>query len=299
MMFRIPRYSLRLLLIIILGVAIALSPRQKSMSRYYVASRLAHRGVALLPRDDRPSQGFWEQAIFGDNKYEFIETVRIEGVSLTEHDIDAVLSFPGIENVILENCLGTDMVMERIGNVTSIKSLNISGCDITSRGISSLDRLEHLGTLRLRLEPNVSIDWKSLASLSQLTNVTLVGQSVNDDAIEALASCPSISSLGIAYSNVTDNGLRPLGRLSDLSFLAIRHSPVRGPGLRYLSELPNVMYLNMEGCKLSTDGIEQLAKIHSLRRLWLTEADISESDVQLVKVSLASCDVVISPTGGE
>ena len=117
-------------------------------------------------------------------------------------DLSALGSMTSLESLTLRNCTVTSGALEAIASLPNLKELTISGCALTD--ITPLGGCT--GLTNLDLSDNVISDISALSSLTELVRVDLGGNAVS--AISALAAASGLEWLDLSGNQVSS--LTPL-----------------------------------------------------------------------------------------
>ena len=181
----------------------------------------------------------------------------------------------------------TDADMERIGQIKSLRKLNLAHTKITDVGIEHLKPLENVVELNLYYAEYITDtalahlrEWKRLEVLN-LRGVRLTSQ-----VFENLARLTSLRSLDIAFTEVEDDGFEQLSSLTKLESLALGGNRLSGTALASLKLLPALRSLDAGGMQrvdsgrwglaLSDDNLRRISELTELRELTLTGANLND-----------------------
>ena len=121
----------------------------------------------------------------------------------------------------------TDEGVRWLVNLPALTALDISGQDVTDRGVETLSGCSAecgacpaLTSLTLRYSGRVSnaAMW-ALRKLTTLTSLDISGTAVDDVGMLSLSTHPALTELNIGYTSVTDEGLRALANMPALTRL--------------------------------------------------------------------------------
>jgi hypothetical protein len=186
------RFSLRSLLLAILGIAIVLGiwssqvePYRKQLVGQKTIERLG--GVVTA----RPATGSdWQRwlvtKVLGPEAF----------VDVISADVSHKKLFPA--------------TIESICNLRHLESLTLDHCTVDNAALKQLAYLRELKRLSLRytVVSDVGMPW--LANLTQLNNLCLTGTDVGDEGLKALRSLKSLTELYVRWTRVTDQGAQSL-----------------------------------------------------------------------------------------
>jgi Leucine-rich repeat (LRR) protein len=257
-----------------------------------------------------------------DRGLEFLGSfTRLEELNLfaAEFITDAGLAnFRDNQRLVRLNVRGTDITdvsMEYIGTMTSLRSLDVSFTQVNDTGFDHLAPLSQLEDLSAGGNKITGAGLQVLRLLPKLKSLDLRGvqrrnagdcwsASVTDGDLELIGSLVGLETLKLGRGTglspgprsegdrsgnsesecritggikVTDRGLRQLTRLKSLRSLDVSGSHVTQEGLGVLSSIAHLEYLSLWGCTEIGDlSAPHLAALVSLRELDLTDTVISD-----------------------
>ena len=103
--------------------------------------------------------------------------------------------FCSVYHVDIDRKTGIDPVLEQLPALSRLRSLSLSGCDMSDRGAECLE------------------------SLQQLDELQLSGTKITDAGLEHIAGLSELHYLTLGWTRVTDSGMRRLARLQELENL--------------------------------------------------------------------------------
>ena len=187
----------------------------------------------------------------------------------------------------------TDEGLAHLAGMPQLESLNLTGCDITDRGLAVLRELPSLREFALYHHRKVSdLGLSHLAACPHLERVDLLGCRAGDGVIRALTGKPKLRHF-ISGEQVTDAGLALLhefpfyktwqGGAPEYSLMTFDPKPnhllLRGPitdeGLRSLAGLHGLFSLNLDDSRLhiTNAGLQPLAELSHLNCLGFAATD--------------------------
>ncbi len=165
-----------------------------------------------------------------------------------------------------------------IGQITSLKSLDLDGNQITSAGLAHLEGLSSLSDLSLS---DMNIDDAGLSHLTGLTKLerlNLAGCKVSDNGWNALTQ-PKLESLDLSRCQITGAGLNTLTQLKTLELNKVKITDSVLAGLVPL----DLTHLSLNGTDIDISGLEKLAGMHHLEILSLRGCEIDDSAIPVLK----------------
>jgi Leucine-rich repeat (LRR) protein len=176
----------------------------------------------------------------------------------------------------------TDEHLAQIGNIKTLRFLDVSGNRISGAGVEKLTTLKDLEYLDLSRTSISDQDLKALAPLSKLkglnlsqTNVTgtgfahlsglenlvfvnLDGARVTEEALTKLASVPGLEILYLEKAKLTDEALAGLTSCSSLRTLDLAGTHITDAGLKHLEQIPTLRSVNLGQGKITEAGKKRL-----------------------------------------
>jgi internalin A len=160
-----------------------------------------------------------------------------------------------------------------LATLTSLQSLNLSGCYRLSGDISPLAGLTKLQSLNLEECFRLSGDLSPLASLASLQSLNLRGCLLSGD-LSRLAGLISLQTLDISLCRQLSGDLSSLAGLISLQTLDISLCRQLSGDLSPLAGLTSLQSLDLSGCTQLSGDLSPLASLTSLQTLdlsWRTQ----------------------------
>lgn len=223
---------------------------------------------------------------------------------------DATSAVTGIS---LRGTWVTDVDLDRLVRLQTLRALDLSLTDITDAGMERLKGLPQVTDLTLVYAELITDSGVAcLKGWKNLEHLNLRGTKVNDTGLEHLKSLSHLKSLDVSFTEVTDAGLDHLTSLGALEKLCIGGNKMSGVGLHSLRLLPRLKSLDVSGSQRTDSGIwsisvtdlnlDSVASLTQLQELNLGGAKVTNlglkklgSLVQLRSLDLNSTQV--SDTG--
>lgn len=136
-----------------------------------------------------------------------------------------------------------------------IKSINITGTNVTDIGLSELKRIRKLEELSF--------------SSTRITNAGL----------SLISGIKSLRTLNLSNTQIDDEGCKFLGGFG-LSELILSNTRVRGKGLRYLWRNPNLYWLDLSSTAIEDEELIHIRGLRNLKRLNLRNTQISNKGLE-------------------
>ncbi|MGM9554225.1 MAG: leucine-rich repeat domain-containing protein [Faecousia sp.] len=206
-----------------------------------------------------------------------LTTLNIHIGVMTDYSFLTELS--SLETLDLSGCLLSSEAVGYIGGLSSLTSLNLSGC-----GISNIQPLSALSELTvLDLSQNSISDISPLAELKKLTVLDLHSNAVS--SLSALKGAVDLTELDISENSVSD--LAPLSGCTKLETL--RAGDNRITSVSALSSMPKLV--TFTASKNGITDISPLSGCAKLSRLELAENSLTSVEVLSALVNVTYLDI--------
>ena len=123
----------------------------------------------------------------------------------------------------------------------SLQWLNLSGTQITDKGLEHVGKLHHLNTLNLG------------------------NTNISDEGIAHLAALPNLRVLGLSNTSVTNAGMVHVAKMKNLNVLLLDNTNVTNEGLSELESLKSLYQIGHTGTTITADRVDRLMKKKSCR----------------------------------
>jgi len=124
--------------------------------------------------------------------------------------------------------------------------------------------------------------------------VSLADKTITSEQVALLAvAAEQITWLDLANKSVADEMLQTIGQLSNLTRLELNNNPITDQGLQQgLQELQHLEVLNMYGTQITDASIPIIAKMKSLRRIYLWQTEVSPAGMQQLETALPNLKII-------
>ena len=179
--------------------------------------------------------------------------------------------------VRLERCQEADRALAHVGDLFSVKQVDIQHCQVTKEGIAQL------------------------STMRSLTTLSLAGSNIDDECLTTLQNCRGLESLALTETSATSQGVGNFADLPNLYDLRIfnpqrplvdLHTLPRLPRLRELllanqggetkfdaasvSDCKELTKVALWNVSIDDTGLEQLAKLPRLENLAIITGRVSD-----------------------
>jgi len=223
--------------------------------------------------------------------------------AFTDDSLKPLVDFKKLRILTVETSRLTKAALPHIAKVTGLEQLALSGA---TNG--ELIRAE-IG----------DADLASLAPLTKLNLLNLIGLKINGRGLEALKESVKLQQLSMAYCETTDDGLKSLrhfpgllrlvldGHLSlgktvptaitdagldhlaalkYLQVLDVSQSNITDAGLAKLGNLTTLLQISLDGCAVTDAGLPALKKLNALQAVKLRDTKVTPAGIDELKKSL-------------
>jgi hypothetical protein len=170
---------------------------------------------------------------------------------LTEESLNDIGKMSKLKKLSLEDSQFEDEHLEHLLELP-LTSINVSGTNLTDKGVSYLSALKKL----------VSIDLGS-------TNLT-------DKCMHDIAAMPRLSRINLDHTNIGDPGLEILAANPRIQYLSLLDTKISAAGVESLLNFPKLRFLNLSGIKLDKKSLEEICRLLDLQELHLTDCGLQD-----------------------
>ncbi len=159
----------------------------------------------------------------------------------------------------------TDLDLVRVGNLTSLRSLQLSRSQVTDAGLEYLQGLTSLKRLTLRVTDVTDAGLAHLQGLTGLEELRLGSTGCSDAGLAHLSALPRLRILGLGNTQVTTAGLARLKASNRLEELVLGGTGVTDDDLAHLKVMTSLRSLRLGGADLTDDGLAHLTHCRASR----------------------------------
>lgn len=174
----------------------------------------------------------------------------------------------------------TDTGLRDLAEIPTLRSLDITGGNVTDAGLAALGKLEKLRFLNLDTTGSgvTSVGLESLAALTELRYLGLAGsRKITDAALLKFKGLTHLRGLDLNSTTITDTGLAVVKHFPELRLLNLSHTKLSGAGLKSLSELADLEELDLRYCRIDDAALKPLRSCRNLTHLRLASHDLTDS----------------------
>jgi Leucine-rich repeat (LRR) protein len=196
---------------------------------------------------------------------------------LSDKDIEWLETLQSLRILGIErNSAITDVTLKRISKLTNLTELTLDQVSITDDGIEMLTALRSLERLMIF---NTRITGKTLSvfSRSLLTDLSLSGNHLTDEAFTEIAKCRGLRKLTLHKTTLSPEGLEKLLCNVSLTNLSLEELPVDFAMAHIISSQKSIQVLDVG--EIDQSGLTEIGKNANLRSLGINGARLSAKDV--------------------
>ena len=197
---------------------------------------------------------------------------------ITDGGVAHIKHWKRLEHLNLRGTKVTSRVFEHVGNLTTLKSLDVGFSRVTDDGF------EHL------------------AELAQLDSLGFAGNKMSGVSLPLLELLPSLKHLDVGGLQRTDSGpwglalsdfnLESIEALTELETLNLRDSKITYRGLARLEALVNLEALDLSRTPIMSRGLASLAKLPKMRTLRLWQVEKVDDEVATYLAAFENLEVL-------
>ncbi len=154
----------------------------------------------------------------------------------------------------------TDLELVHVGNLTRLRSLQLSQSEVTDSGLAYLQGLTSLKRLTLKSTGVTDAGLAHLKGLTSLEEIRLQATGCSDAGLAHLSALPRLKILGLANTRVTAAGLARLKAASRLEQVIISGTRVTDDDLAHLEGLKSLRLLGLGNAPVSDQVVDHLRK---------------------------------------
>lgn len=214
-----------------------------------------------------------------------ISWLKLSETRITDAGLCAMESLPSLKVLILDKTRITDRGLACLSKHPELKRLMVQSCSINGEGFAAFANLplEEIFLNGNQIQFSRS-GMTKLGEMPQLNKLQITGCKLPSDyAFEDFESS-GLSCLDISGNSITPQILEGIGKIRSLKYLGIYGAIWNKAKLEMLKELTQLKELNLHGSKnLNKQFVETILKLDALEDLDLTDTDISDANLRLIK----------------
>jgi internalin A len=163
-----------------------------------------------------------------------------------------------------------DAALANLSEMSRMRVLSLSECQLTGSGLKYLQKMEHLESLDLR---STAISDESLKNIAGLTQLRILQLDWNKG------------------QGITDAGLVHLKSLTNLRELHLWDAQITDAGLQHLKGMQSLTEVNLCGTKITNDCVEHLRHLKHLRKVGALGTSVTDEGYWDLRESLPDVQV--------
>jgi len=168
----------------------------------------------------------------------------------------------------------------RLGELSSLRSLNLFGAELTDADLQFVSRLKRLEILHLSYTPVSDAGLEHIRGLRGLTELRLTRTAVTDEGLKLLTGLKSLKSLQLDLTTVDGSMFEVLLELPHLTDLVLAKTRVGDAPLAVVAQCEQLRWLDLSGTRITDIGLAVVGQLHGLQRLRLDHTEITSEGLQ-------------------
>jgi hypothetical protein len=166
----------------------------------------------------------------------------------------------GMAEVTLSGPNATDVQLNRIRALPTLKKLYLIDTQITGDGLEQLKELAQLEHLVIQGHQASDSGLERIKTLSHLRKLELWGDGITKKGIKYLEGMTRLEELDLGHTQVTDAGLQHLIGMKQLRILTLDSTQLTDAGLEHLKSLNQLqkLYFYVGGNGITKEGMKSL-----------------------------------------
>ena len=227
-----------------------------------------------------------------------VTQVKFLNTQTNDANMQLLQGFNRVSLLILANTRVGDEGLATLAadGLTELRTLNLSGTQVTDAGIPNLAAFTKLEELDLGHTQLTDAGLASLAALkpfaTTLKRLKLTGTTVTDQGLANLKSLKKLNELGLGGTKIGDKGLTALSRT--MLKLDLGSTQITDAGLEKMKQFSYLEQLDIDHTQISDAGLANLikAKLEFVTRLRLDQTNCTEAGVRKLRDSFPKAEIV-------
>ena len=146
-----------------------------------------------------------------------------------------------------------------------------------------------------------NIPFRNIASLTNLTSLSLGGNEIGGDGAKAIASLTNLTSLSLDGNNIGDEGAKAIASLTNLTSLSLHRSIIGDEGAKAIASLTNLTSLSLHSNEIGDEGAKAIASLTNLTDLTLVGDNVGDGGAKAISslTNLTSLSMFYNCIGDE
>lgn len=212
--------------------------------------------------------------------------------NITDNAISYVADAVNLEQIRLAGTPITRAALSSMWNMQSLRLLDVADTSISDDALSNLAFFPALETLHLEGTQVEGIGLSYINKLPELTTLNVARTQVNDQGLAYLPSNIPLTRLDLSQTEVGDRSMGLVGSYTGMEELDLAEcANVSDEGFDQLRGLSGLIRLSMYGTNVSDNHVNNLARLSSLKTLYVDRATFDSSSLDTLRRSLPFCRV--------
>jgi hypothetical protein len=238
-----------------------------------------------------------------------ITQVNVKCDGFTEADFLTLGSFTTIKDLTISGKTITDDTLTLLTGLTELERLSSDGVQLTDAGFRHFAAFQKLKSISFfhpafRSKEFTGSGLVHLKALPKLERLTFAGSTAGDAAMESIGQITPLKEFRTWHTAQTQAGNAPLAKLSLTSLRIGQRLPEWGKEapasfdettMSLIAQIKTLEALELTEARLSAKIIPHLQALPNLSKLKIETVDISQSDVEAIRVALPNCKVDFKP----
>lgn len=179
-------------------------------------------------------------------------------------------------------------LFKRLGDLTDVRDLSVSGPGVTNAGLAQL--------ARLRVLQYLAVSGAVVGDNNRIHPPEPHEIGVTDAGMEHLGGLSHLKGLNVSHTAVTDDGVAALRSLVQLDSLTLRHNQIQGRCFARMKGLHRLFDLDVEGNPVDDAGMAQIANLKRLQYLNVSKTAITDEGLAHLRGHLRLNYLVVDDT---
>lgn len=189
--------------------------------------------------------------------------------ALSEQACQDIARIQTLEELVVESSLSNDRELAALSSLHNLRTLILSGCDVTDAGLLSVSELPKLENLDIE---DSQIRGLVLDRFPHVMSLTVGGPLIDEQSIKHISAMPQLRELSISRSPISGEALVSLSQSGKLRQL---HLFMINVGVNRLRHFAKTMSLELRSCDLPEGALDGAEQLTGLRNLTLNGCRIS------------------------
>ncbi|RCS42226.1 hypothetical protein DTL42_20590 [Bremerella cremea] len=234
--------------------------------------------------------------------------VFCDGYTNSEYELIGKLS--GLKSISFSGKQLNDEQLKMLSGLKDLEYILINGSELTDegyRGFLAFPKLKKLSLFHPSRE-QVTFTGKGLAHLKdhpRLTQLTFAGATAGNEAFAAISQITQLELFREWHNTETSAELEYLTKLENLKTIRLgqrlpnwgKKTPASfdNKTLALLAKMPSLEVVELTEARLDYDGLAQLKSLPKLKKIIISQVDVSATDIEKLKAELPHVEIDWKP----